>query len=90
VDEKMKEEVEECIEEFERNKTEEAAAKLIICLINNKENIYWDDKLKRLRCAAEIHENEWAPLMEEITKTLGIKSREEYIQIKNKYNLTQY
>jgi|GEM_PF-715083 hypothetical protein len=86
----MREQIKECIEEFEKEKTEVAAARLIICLYNNKETIYWDDDLKRLKCAAEVHDEKWAPLMEEITKVLGIKNRDEYIKIKNKYNLTQY
>jgi hypothetical protein len=86
----MEWQVEECIEEFKHEKTEERAAKLIICMINNKENVYWDDSLKRLRCGAEVHEEEWAPIMEEVTKALGVKNREEYTKVKYKYNLTQF
>ena len=82
--------IEECLEEFEHNQTEEEAAKLIVCMINNKENIYWDDNLKRLKCAAEVHDNSWAPIMERITEALGIKNWEDYVKIKEKYNLTQY
>ncbi len=81
---------EECIEEFEKHKIEEAAARLIICLQNNEENIYWDDELRRMRCAAEAHDKSWVPLMEEATRALGIKNRGEYTKIKKKYNLTQY
>lgn len=80
----------ECIEEFKERRTEEGAASLIICLQNNRENIYWDDELRRLKCAAEEHDKSWTPLMEEITKALEIKNREEYVKIKRKYNLTQY
>jgi hypothetical protein len=76
--------------ETEKHRTEEGAARLIVCLQNNKENIYWDDELRRLRCAAEEQDKSWTPLMEEVTKSLGIKNREEYIKIKKKYNLTQY
>jgi hypothetical protein len=86
----FKGQIKECIEEFEHHKTEEGAAKLIVCLINNRENIYWDDVLSRLKCAAEVNDSKWAPLMEEITKLLGIKNRDEYIALKKKYNLTQY
>lgn len=80
----------EAIEEFKKHRTEESAAKLIVCLQNNKENIYWDDELRRLRCAAEEHDKSWVSLMEEVTKSLGLKNRDEYIKIKKKYNLTQY
>ncbi|MBI5252943.1 MAG: hypothetical protein HY930_00875 [Euryarchaeota archaeon] len=66
----------ECIEE-------------LVCLQNNRENIYWDDELRRLRCAEE-QDKSWTPLMEEATRTLGIKNRGEYTKIKKKYNLTQY
>jgi hypothetical protein len=86
----MEWQVEECIEEFKHNPSEEGAARLIICLINNKENIYWDDSQKRLRCAAEVHNDSWASLMKELTKVLGITTRDEYTKIKYKYNLTQF
>ncbi len=86
----MEWQVEECIEEFKRNRDEEGAAKLIVCLINNKENVYWDEGEKNLKLAAEVHDERLAPLMKSVTKALGVKSRDEYIKIKNKYNLTQF
>lgn len=86
----MEWQVKECIEEFERNRSEEGAAKLIVCLINNRENIYWNDSEKRLVLAAEVHDESWAPIMKSITEVLGVKSRDEYIKIKYKYNLTQF
>lgn len=86
----MEWQVEECIKEFESNRSEEGAAKLIVCLINNKENIYWDESKKRLVLAAEVHDKSWAPIMESITEALGVTSRDEYIKMKYKYNLTQF
>ncbi|MEA1864550.1 MAG: hypothetical protein U9N46_05045 [Euryarchaeota archaeon] len=32
----------------------------------------------------------WAPLMEEMTELLGIMDWGSYVQMKTKYNLTQY
>ncbi len=86
----MEWQVEECIEAFEHDRSEEGAAKLIVCLMNNKENIYWDEGKKRLALAAEIHDESWSSIMESITKALGVSSRDEYIKVKYKYNLTQF
>jgi hypothetical protein len=50
----------------------------------------WDDDLKRLRNMAEEWDDSWAPLMEEMTELLGITDWDSYVQMKTKYNLTQY
>ena len=81
---------EECIEEFKKNKTEDGAAECIRCLIMNKEVVYWDDGMKRLKCAAEVWDSSWEELMTELTRCLEISNRDEYIEKKNKHNLTQY
>ena len=86
----MEWQVKECTKEFEHNRSEEGAAKLIVCLINNKENIYWDESKGRLMLAAEVHDESWVPIMKSVTEALGVKSRDEYIKIKYKYNLTQF
>lgn len=86
----MEWQVEECIEEFKGDRSEEGAAKLIVCLVNNKENIYWDESKKRLRLAAETHDKSLAPIMKSITRALGVKTRDEYTKMKYKYNLTQF
>ncbi len=86
----MEWQVEECIESFESDRSEERAAKLIVCLINNRETVYWDDGKKRLRLAAEVHDKSWSRIMESLTEALGVKSRDEYIKMKYKYNLTQF
>ncbi|RZN32273.1 MAG: hypothetical protein EF813_11930 [Methanosarcinales archaeon] len=80
----------ECIEHFMHDKTEAGAAKLFICLQDNREAMVWDDDLKRLRNMAEEWDNTWAPLMEEMTELLKIKDWDSYVQMKTKYNLTQY
>jgi hypothetical protein len=50
----------------------------------------WDEGLGRLRNMAEEWDDTWAPLMEEMTQLLGIKDWDSYVQMKVKYNLTQY
>ncbi len=86
----MEWQVAECIEEFESNRSEERAAKLIVCLTNNRESVYWDDGKKRLMLAAEVHDKSWSKIMESLTEALGVKSRDEYVEMKYKYNLTQF
>jgi len=72
------------------DKTESGAAKLFVCLQDNRETMVWDDGLGRLRNMAEEWDDTWAPLMEEMTELLGITDWDSYVQMKTKYNLTQY
>lgn len=81
---------EECIEHFKHDKTESSAAKLFVCLQDNRETIVWDDDLKRLRNMAEEWDDSWAPLMQEMTELLGIADWNSYVRVKTKYNLTQF
>jgi hypothetical protein len=50
----------------------------------------WDEGLGRLRNMAEEWDDTWAPLMEEMTELLKITDWDSYVQMKTKYNLTQY
>jgi hypothetical protein len=43
-----------------------------------------------LRNMAEEGGDSWAPLMEEMTELLGITDWDSYVQMKAKYNPTQY
>ncbi|MEA1944452.1 MAG: hypothetical protein U9N07_03835 [Euryarchaeota archaeon] len=79
-----------CIEHFKHDKTEAGAAKLFICLQDNRETMVWDGDLKRLRNMAEEWDDTWAPLMEEMTELLRITDWGSYVRMKTKYNLTQY
>ncbi|RLF61221.1 MAG: hypothetical protein DRN25_00785 [Thermoplasmata archaeon] len=76
--------------EFEHEQTPERAAWFLIMMVFHKENIYWDDKEKRIKCAAEVYDSSWKDKMEKVTEVLGIKTWEEFVKVKNKYNLTQY
>ncbi|KAF5415673.1 MAG: hypothetical protein C5S48_05140 [Candidatus Methanogaster sp.] len=79
-----------CIEHFMHDKTEAGAAKLFVCLQDNRETMVWDEGLGRLRNMAEEWDDTWAPLMEEMTALLKITDWDSYVQMKTKYNLTQY
>lgn len=80
----------ECVEEMEHKGGAEGAAAAIRCFKRHKEDIYWDDDLGRLRASAEVWEDGWEDLMQDVTDRLGITDRESYVEIKNKYNLTVY
>ena len=69
-----------CIEHFVHDKTENGAAKLFICLQDNREVMVWDDDLKRLRNMAEEWGDTWAPLMEEMTELLKITDWDSYVR----------
>jgi len=87
---RLDEKIEECLEEYKHHPSEKGAVECIRCLKRNKEYIYWDDGKKRLRAGSEQHTSDLASYMEEFTKILDIKNREDYIRTKNKYNLTMF
>ncbi|MEE8400572.1 MAG: hypothetical protein V3R86_00250 [Candidatus Hydrothermarchaeaceae archaeon] len=78
------------IEEFKKNESEENAAKVIVALIDHRENVYWDDDEGRLRLAKEAYDERLGTLMKALTKALDVKNRSEYTKKKHKYNLTQF
>jgi hypothetical protein len=82
--------IQACLGEFEHHRDAHGAAEAVRCLKRNKEFIVWDDELGRMKCLAEVNDPGWAGIMEEMTKAFGITSREEWIAVKDKYNLTMY
>jgi hypothetical protein len=56
-------------------------------LQDNCEVMVWDDDLRNM---AEEWGGIWAPLMGAMTELIGITDRDSYVQMKTKYNLTQY
>ena len=82
--------LEEAWEEFEHEPNAKNAAWFVIMMVMHNQYVYWSDKLRRLICAAEVYDKNWEERMKKVTEALGIKTWEEYVQVKNKYNLTQY
>lgn len=80
----------ECIEEWEKEKNEETAAEVLRCFKEWAEDIYFDDDEKRLKLAREVWDNSVTEIMKEISETLNIHTREDFIKLKEKYNLTMY
>jgi hypothetical protein len=79
-----------CFEKFEGLKTEWIAIECLRCLKEHYEDLFFDDSEKRLKLASEEWDKEIAKYMIEITEILNIKSREQFIELKEKYNLTIY
>ncbi len=80
----------ECIEEWEKEKNEETAAEVLRCFKEYGEDIYFDDCEKRLSLAREIWDKSVTNIMKEISEILNIKTRDDFILLKDKYNLTMY
>ncbi len=80
----------ECIEEWEREKNEEKAAEVLRCFKEWAEEIYFNDDEKRLMLAREVWDRSVTDIMKEISETLKIKTRDDFIYLKEKYNLTMY
>ncbi|MGC8565546.1 MAG: hypothetical protein ACP5R0_02620 [Thermoplasmata archaeon] len=80
----------ECIEEWEREKKEEKAAEVLRCFKEWAEEIYFNDDESRLMLAREVWDRSVTEIMKEISETLNIKTRDDFIYLKEKYNLTMY
>ncbi len=80
----------ECIQEFEENRNEEGAAEALRCLKEHAEEIFFDDESLRLYLSREVWDKSIKKFMDEINETLKIKTRDEFIKFKEKYNLTMY
>ncbi|MGC8496758.1 MAG: hypothetical protein ACP5NL_01980 [Thermoplasmata archaeon] len=79
-----------CFKEFEEHKSEESAVECLRCLKEHYEELFFDDTEKRLKLASEEWDKEVTKYMVEISDMLNIKSREQFIEVKEKYNLTIY
>lgn len=79
-----------CFQEFEEHKSEESAVECLRCLKEHYEELFFDDSEKRLKLASEYWDIEAAKYMTEITEILNVRSREQFIELKEKYNLTIY
>ncbi|HEU12833.1 MAG: hypothetical protein ACP5G5_01150 [Thermoplasmata archaeon] len=80
----------ECLEIWEKEKDEEGAAETLRCFKEYGEDIYFDDEEKRMYLAREVWDNSVKKIMEEISQILKVHSREDFIKLKEKYNLTMY
>ncbi len=80
----------ECIEEWEKEKNEEIAGEVLRCFKEWAEDIYFDDDEQRLKLAREVWDHSVSEIMKEISEVLGIKNRDDFIKLKEKYNLTMY
>ncbi|MFP3317689.1 MAG: hypothetical protein RXP98_00680 [Thermoplasmata archaeon] len=80
----------ECIEHFENERNEEGAAEVLRCFKEYGEDIYFDDEEKRLVLAREVWDKEITNIMKEISEILNVRTREDFIKLKEKYNLTMY
>lgn len=80
----------ECLEEWERKKNEESAAEVLRCFKEWAEDIYFNDEEKRLMLAREIWDSSVKEIMKEISEILKVRTREDFINLKEKYNLTMY
>ncbi|MEL9998712.1 MAG: hypothetical protein QXG55_04580 [Thermoplasmata archaeon] len=78
----------ECIKEWKGD--EESAAEILRCFKEYGEDIYFNDCEGRLFLAREIWDNSISDLMKEISKVLKINTRDDFINLKEKYNLTMY
>jgi len=82
--------VKECIEEWEKEKSEEKGAEVLRCFKEWAEEIYFNDDESRLMLAREVWDRSVTEIMKEISETLKIKTRDDFIYLKEKYNLTMY
>ncbi|MGC8663548.1 MAG: hypothetical protein ACP5SF_03265 [Thermoplasmata archaeon] len=80
----------ECIEEWEKEKDEETAAEVLRCFKEWAEDIYFNEDDGRLMLAREVWDNSITKIMKEISEKLNIKTRDDFIKLKEKYNLTMY
>ncbi len=54
------------------------------------EEIIFSEKKGRMMLLSEIWDSSKSKIMEEISEKYGIRNREQFIQFKEKYNLTDY
>jgi len=54
------------------------------------EEIIFSTKLGRMMLLSEIWDKSRAEVMERISRNYGVNSREKFIELKEKYNLTDY
>jgi len=54
------------------------------------EEIIFSTKLGRMMLLSEIWDKSRAEMMERISENYGVNSREKFIELKEKYNLTDY
>ena len=54
------------------------------------EEIIFSSKLGRMMLLSEIWDKSRAEMMERISENYGVNSREKFIELKEKYNLTDY
>ncbi len=80
----------ECIHEFEENRSEEGAAEALRCLKEHAEEIFFDDENSRIFLSRQIWDESIKEFMDKINETLKIKTRDEFIKFKEKYNITMY
>lgn len=80
----------ECLEEWERKKNEESAVEVLRCFKEWAEDIYFDDEEKRLVLAREVWDSSVTETMKEISEVLKVRTRQDFINLKEKYNLTMY
>ncbi len=80
----------ECIHEFEEHKNEEGAVEALRCLKEHAEEIFFDDENSRIYLSREIWDGSIKKFMDEINEVIKIKTRDEFIKFKEKYNITMY
>lgn len=80
----------ECIEIWEKERNEEGAVETLRCFKEYGEDIYFDDDERRLMLAREVWDKSVKNIMIEISGLLNVHTRDDFIRLKEKYNLTMY